>query len=94
MGVAFGRDTTGWWARDPARLAQLARAHGGPLPALWFDAGADDALVIDENRAFDWELTALGIAHEWHPRAGKHDWTYWRTNAPYSLEWLGRQVAR
>ena len=96
MGIAFGRDTVAWWARDPARLARRARdarVAGGAMPALWFDAGTDDALVIDENRAFDWELTQLGIAHEWHARPGNHDWTYWRTSAPYSLEWIGRQLS-
>lgn len=94
MGIAFGRDTASWWARDPVRMVRRVRESGATLPALWFDAGTEDALVIDENRAFDFELTALGVAHEWHERAGKHDWTYWRTNAPLSLAWIASQVAR
>jgi S-formylglutathione hydrolase FrmB len=93
MGPAFGRDTVAWWARDPARQAQRARATGVTLPALWFDAGIDDGLVIDQNRAFHWELERLGVAHEWHERPGGHDWAYWRANAPYSLQWIARQVA-
>lgn len=102
MGIAFGRDTAAWRAREPAQLVRRAReraresagqalpAHA--LPALWFDAGVDDALVIDQNRAFDWELTAMGVAHEWHPRPGTHDWTYWRTNAPHSLAWIAARI--
>jgi S-formylglutathione hydrolase FrmB len=92
MGVAFGRDTAAWQAREPIGLVRRARALGTTLPALWFDAGTDDALVVDENRAFDWELTAMGVAHEWHERPGKHDWTYWSTNAPRSLAWIGARI--
>lgn len=89
---AFGRDTAAWWARDPARLARQARTSGAPLPALWFDAGTEDAGIIDQNHAFAWELTQLGIPHEWTPRPGRHDWAYWRGNAPHSLAWIGGRI--
>lgn len=92
MGPAFGRDTVAWHAREPVRLVERARAAGTPIPALWFDAGRDDALVIDQNRAFAWELDRLGVAHEWHERDGKHDWRYWRTNAPHSLAWIAGRI--
>ena len=92
MGVAFGRDTAAWQAREPVRLVRRAREAGAALPALWFDAGTDDALVIDQNHAFAWELERMGVAHEWHPRPGKHDWVYWRTNAPRSLAWIAARV--
>ena len=48
--------------------------------------------MIDENRAFAWELDAMGVAHEWHERPGKHDWAYWRTNAAQSLAWIGARI--
>jgi S-formylglutathione hydrolase FrmB len=92
MGVAFGRDTAAWVAREPVRIVQHALEARTGMPALWFDAGTDDALVIDQNRAFAWELTRLGVAHTWQERSGAHDWTYWRTNAPHSLAWIARRI--
>jgi S-formylglutathione hydrolase FrmB len=90
---AFGDDTAGWLARDPTRLVERALASGAPVPALWLDAGTGDDLVIDQNRAFHWELARLGVAHEWRERPGRHDWAYWRANAPHSLGWLASRIA-
>ena len=46
------------------------------LPALRIDCGVDDFL-IEENRAFDAHLTALGIPHEYEEHPGAHTWEYW-----------------
>jgi S-formylglutathione hydrolase FrmB len=94
----FGRDTIGWYARDPGRLARRlldARADAGgqgpPLPVLRFDTGRDDP-YRDQNRAFAATLRALGWSYEYAEPAGGHTWDYWRAQLPGSLAWLLRQV--
>ncbi|MBC7788639.1 MAG: esterase family protein [Anaerolineae bacterium] len=88
---AFGKDTAGWAARDPARLAKkLATGTQGTqrMPALRFDSGKDDKLVIDGNRALHAELSAMGIKHQFVEWPGEHDWDYWKSHVPESLTWL------
>jgi S-formylglutathione hydrolase FrmB len=80
---AFGRDTSGWWARDPARLAlRLAARDRFNFPALYLDVGTEDPL-LDHSRA-------LPLAY--HERSGAHDWPYWRRNAPFSVTFLARRL--
>jgi putative tributyrin esterase len=92
----FGRDTSTWWARDPAQQAQALlrlpeRAH--LMPALYVDVARQDHL-IDPNRDFHARLRRLGIEHEYREEAGGHDWPYWQRNVGESLEWLGRHLSR
>jgi enterochelin esterase-like enzyme len=54
-------------------------------PLIYFDCGADDESVA-QNREFDAMLTKLGIPHDYHEYPGTHDWKYWRTHLPASLE--------
>ena len=85
---AFGPDTTGWWARDPSRLAaRLATADRTRLPALRVDVGTSDRLV-DQNRAFRHALDSLGIPVAYAEWPGAHTWGYWRAHAPEGLAWL------
>ena len=46
-----GRDTAAWYARDPARMLDRARARGVVLPALKADCGTGDPFLAG-NRAF------------------------------------------
>jgi S-formylglutathione hydrolase FrmB len=96
MVPVFGRDTAGWWARDPARLAARAlerrRRGGPPLPALFVDVGVSDGLV-DQNRAFHAALTSLGVPHRYAEWPGAHTWDYWRLHAAESLAWLATTMA-
>ena len=90
--IAFGLDTLGWQARDPVRFARQAVArHGAPMPFLRFDCGVNDP-YIDQNRALHATLTALGVSHEYAEWPGVHDWNYWRTHLPESLEFLLARV--
>ena len=92
--VAFGVDTLGWIARDPARIAARARTlQKGPLPALRLDCGVSDT-YIDQNRDFHATLTALGVSHEYAEWPGVHDWNYWRAHVPESLAFLLAQVQK
>ncbi|MBA3557623.1 MAG: prolyl oligopeptidase family serine peptidase [Gemmatimonadaceae bacterium] len=90
---AFGRDTAGWAARDPARLAKRLLAGRRRMPELRFDSGWDDKLVIDGNRAFHAELSALGIQHRFMELPGAHDWDYWKLHVPESLTWLASIIS-
>jgi S-formylglutathione hydrolase FrmB len=87
----FGRDTIGWYARDPSRLAQRLVTSGTAVPPLYVDIGVDD-VFLDQNRAFAATLRALGLSHAYHEHPGRHDWTYWRTHVPTSMAWLLSQV--
>jgi S-formylglutathione hydrolase FrmB len=100
--LAFGRDTAGWWARDPGRrVERLARA-GNPaplslspslaLPHLYIDAGSEDP-YLSQSRVFRDVLRRLRISHEYRERPGTHDWRYWRENAAHSLTFLARAFA-
>ena len=91
MAPVFGRDTTGWIARDPVRMAgrasRTAAAGGAGLPALRVDCGVDESF-IGQNRDFHATLLRLGVSHEYAEWPGKHDWLYWRTHAVESIVFL------
>jgi S-formylglutathione hydrolase FrmB len=89
----FGRDTIGWYARDPGRLAHRLSGSAGthPPPALRFDSGREDP-YLDQNRAFAATLRTLGWAHDYAEPAGGHTWDYWRAQLPGSLAWLLTRV--
>jgi S-formylglutathione hydrolase FrmB len=90
---ALGPDTAPWFARDPARrAARLVAAHT-PVPALFIDVGAQDGLV-DQSRAFSWELTRLGIPHAYAEWPGAHNWRYWYAHVGESLRWLAERIGK
>jgi S-formylglutathione hydrolase FrmB len=92
MVLAFGRDTTGWWPRDPgrraARAADSARAR---MPALMIDVGTSDQYV-DQSRDLHATLQRLGVAHAYAEWPGTHNWQYWRAHARESLQWIGGRI--
>jgi putative tributyrin esterase len=89
---AFGRDTIGWYARDPSHLVQRLVTAGTAVPALFLDCGRGDAF-LDQNRAFVATLSSLGLSHRYDEPEGGHTWTYWRARLPHSLSWLLTHVA-
>ena len=91
--LAFGPDATGWYARDPARLASKLQAAGEPMPAIFLDVGTEDRLA-DQSRAFHWELGQIGVAHAYAEWPGKHDWKYWPVHFGESLRFLAQHIAR
>lgn len=93
MLLAFGRDTAGWWARDPGRRA-TARARDGAHAeslALYIDVGAADRFV-HQSRAFRDVLLGVQLRPEYYERSGGHDWPYWRANAAHSVTFLAREL--
>lgn len=93
MRSVFGKDTAAWYARDPARLLDRARARGAVLPALKADCGTADPFLAG-NRAFRDAVQSRGVALVYDEFAGAHDWPYWRTHVSESLTWLGSQFAK
>lgn len=94
MGKAFGRDTTAWWSRDPARrAARLLRKPGAQMPALKADVGVEDGFA-DESRAFRYELQRLGIPLDYAEFSGAHTWAYWRAHSAESASWLAKQLTK
>lgn len=90
---AFGRDTMGWMAREPARMAQrLAARDRARFPAIFLDCGTEDGL-IDHSRSFRAELLRLGVTPAYAEWPGAHDWPYWKRHAPESLAWIARQLS-
>jgi putative tributyrin esterase len=88
----FGGDTTTWLRRDPAHLARGLRDSGQSMPALYVDVGTHDTNA-DQNRAFHWELTRLGVPHEYFEWPGVHNWRYWRAHGAESLRWLAQRLS-
>jgi S-formylglutathione hydrolase FrmB len=92
--IEFGTDTSQWWARDPLRQVATLRAAGREVPGLYFDAGSEDTLVIDQNRALHDGLTRRKVPHEFHEWPGGHITAYWRAHAAEGLAWLLRRIGR
>lgn len=91
--LAFGRDTTGWWPRDPGRrAARYAVADRARMPALMLDVGVSDPYV-DQSRDLHATLDRLGITHTYAEWPGAHNWDYWRLHASESLRWMGGHIA-
>ena len=92
MVLAFGRDTTGWWPRDPGRrAARYAVADRARMPSLMLDVGAADPYA-DQSRDLHATLQRLGVAHAYAEWPGAHNWEYWRVHARESLRWIGGKI--
>ena len=92
MLLAFGRDTMGWWPRDPGRrAARYGSDERRAMPALMIDVGTQDTYA-DQSRDFHATLERLGVAHTYAERPGAHDWNYWRRHAVESLRWIGGRI--
>lgn len=87
----WGRDIARWRSADPATMAAEAKRRGVRMPAIFFDCGRDDGF-IDQNRAFDAELTRLGVPHRYAEWPGAHSWRYWSEHLPQSLAWMAREI--
>lgn len=103
MSPAFGRDSIGWYARDPARIAARLQAANRDrmqdmgvaaprFPHLMLDCGRDDP-YIDQNRALHQKLQRLGVQHRYAEWPGKHDWNYWRAHSAESAMFLLEHIA-
>lgn len=88
----FGKDSVGWAARDPARLAVRLRARRPDMmPALYVDAGTEDFL-LHQNRFFRDAILASGGQLSYREYPGSHSWDYWRKHAAASVSWLAARL--
>lgn len=88
--MALGPSVERWRSYQPAVLAERLQ-RSGPMPAIRFDCGTEDALLA-ENRALNWELQRLGISHEYGEWPGAHSWRYWHDRSPAGLAWMLARV--
>ena len=56
------------------------------LPRIYADVGSSDPAVKDAS-AFEEVLNTLGVSHEWHLNAGRHNQEYWAQQLPAYLVW-------
>lgn len=91
--LEFGRDTIGWWARDPFRQIDRLLADGRPIPDVYLDVGTMDRFA-DQSRALSDTLRKRGVAHRYREWPGGHDDAYWRAHAGEGLAWLLERIAR
>lgn len=89
----FGADSASWLARDPAQMAARVAAFGKPMPALFVDAGTDDAYT-PESRAFRDAMAAQRIPLTYREWPGGHTWDYWRAHVGESLAWIAARIGR
>jgi S-formylglutathione hydrolase FrmB len=92
--ATLGDDVASWRAHDPTELVRKLLAAGTPVPAIYVDVGREDQLTADRNRAFDAELTALGVPHRFRTWPGVHDWRYWHRHVGEGLAWLGARIGQ
>lgn len=76
---------------DPFSLARSATPSGTHLPYFYLACGSADP-NLEVNRQFEKTLAAASINHEFHARAGGHDWNYWDSELEAMLPLLARHL--
>lgn len=79
--VSEAGDVDDWLAEIPTELT----------PRIWLDIGdRDQANILESARWFEDLLTDMGIEHEWHLFAGRHEEAYWREHVAEYLRWYAQ----
>jgi enterochelin esterase-like enzyme len=84
---SIGAHSMGYFSGDLYRVQNLLQKHSSEeFPRIYIDRGEDDYLKesIDQYEA---NLTATGVAHEYHVNPGSHDQDYWRSQVGNYLDW-------
>ena len=94
LGSTFGvpSDPAFWERNSPIFVAKTA-----PLAGLkiYFDCGDQDDFGFEAGAtALDRVLTSRKITHEFHLYPGRHDWQYFATHLPTSLQFHSRIFAK
>jgi S-formylglutathione hydrolase FrmB len=93
FGKVFGAplDRAFWYRDSPlilARTADLSRLR------IYFDCGSADDFGFNAGaQALHDLLVSRGIPHEFHLYPGGHNWSYFTTHLPASLEFHARAFA-
>jgi enterochelin esterase-like enzyme len=88
----FGADPAYIDRNSPAVLVRTVPAAASIYYVL--AAGLHDQYFQSRMRAFNVELTDLGLAHEFHVVPGGHDPDAWAAGLEYGLDYLGRVLPR
>ena len=79
-----------WKANDPFALAKKNKAALKNM-AIYFNCGQSDDFGFEAGAAaLDKQLTAEGIAHEYHPYPGGHSMTYFLSHLAEVIEFHSR----
>ena len=76
---------------DCYELARQTKDAGRDL-AVRFDCGENDFL-IEANRGFHAFCDEIGLDHEYVEHPGVHDWKYWDTHIPETIEFVLKAVS-
>lgn len=79
--VSEASDVDEWLAAIPDDL----------MPRIWLDIGdRDQAAILASVTWFEELLTEMGIEHEWHLFAGRHEEAYWSAHVAEYLRWYAQ----
>ena len=90
FGGTFGNPpNAAFWDRNsPIGIARTASLKG---VNIYFDCGEEDDFGFESGAtALDRVLTSQKIPHEFHVYPGRHDWQYFATHLPASLQFHSR----
>ena len=90
FGGTFGNPpNAAFWDRNsPIGIARTASLKG---VNIYFDCGEEDDFGFESGAtALDRVLTSRKIPHEFHLYPGRHDWQYFATHLPASLQFHSR----
>ena len=90
FGGTFGNPpNAAFWERNsPIAIARTASLAG---MKIYFDCGDQDDFGFEDGAAaLDHGLTSRKIPHEFHLYPGRHDWQYFATHLPASLQFHSR----
>lgn len=80
-----------WKANDPFMLARKNKTALKKKMAIYFNCGQNDNYGFEAGAAaLDKQLTAEGIAHEYHPYPGDHSMTYFLSHLGEVVEFHSR----
>jgi len=94
LGSTFGipSDPAFWDRNSPIAIAKTTSLAG---LKMYFDCGDQDDFGFESGAAaLDRVLTSRRIPHEFHLYSGRHDWQYFATHLPASLQFHSRAFAR
>lgn len=77
---------------DIIYLADEAAKKGTPLPKLYMTCGTEDFVIHTAENTFRHLTEKAGIEGEWHPRSGKHDWSFLAKVIPDVMQWCANVV--
>ncbi len=88
FGAVGGHSPPVFWTDGPKVRGWLAAIPPQAWPRIYLDIGEGDRQeILESARWLEGLLTELGIPHEWHLNAGRHDEAYWSAHVEAYLRW-------